>query len=281
MEPWKREEQVVKHTVSPITMKSLIQDLLNIGLKKGDTVIVHSSMSKIGWIAGGPETVVDALMEVITPEGTIAMPTMSTGNTDPKCWNYPPVPQEWWEIIRKESTPYRSEITPTRGMGRIPEVFRIYHGVLRSNHPIASFAAWGKYAKKITEEHDLAVEFGKKTPLGKLYELNAKILLLGVGHENNTSLHHSETLAKLPNHPIQKQGAAALENGKRVWLSWTTIVSDSDDFHDLGLAYEASIGYTPGKIGAAESRLVSMRDIVDFGIIWLKENRNYSVKTED
>ncbi|HUT80742.1 MAG TPA: AAC(3) family N-acetyltransferase [Candidatus Bathyarchaeia archaeon] len=281
MEPWKREEQVVKNTVSPITVKSLIKDFQTIGLKKGDIVIVHSSMSKIGWIAGGPETIVDALMEVITPEGTIAMPSMTTGNTDPQCWNYPPVPQEWWEIIRKESTPYRPEITPTRGMGRIPEIFRQYKGVLRSNHPIASFAAWGKYARKITEEHDLVEEFGMKTPLGKLYDLDAKILLLGVGYENNTSLHLSESLADLQNHPIMPQGAAIHENGKRVWLTWTAKVSDSDDFHDLGLAYEASINYKPGRIGQAESRLVSMSDAVDFGIKWLRANRNYSEKNNE
>ncbi|MBN1330333.1 MAG: AAC(3) family N-acetyltransferase [Candidatus Heimdallarchaeota archaeon] len=279
MESWKREEQVVKNTVSPITMKSLIRDFQNIGLKKGDIVIVHSSMSKIGWIAGGPETIVDALMAVITTKGTIVMPTMSTGNTDPQCWNYPPVPQEWWEIIRKESTPYRPDITPTRGMGRIPEIFRQYKGVLRSNHPVASFAAWGKYAKKITKEHNLIVEFGKNSPLGKLYDMNAKILLIGVGHENNTSLHLAECLADLPNHPSSSQGAAILENGKRVWLTWTSKVSESDDFHELGLAFEKSINYKPGKIGQAESRLFNMRENVDFGIQWLKTNRRYSEKT--
>jgi len=271
----KKEFEAVKLTAKPNTVKSINNDLQKLGLTKGDTVIVHSAMSKIGWIAGGPETVIDALMEVLTPQGNLIMPTMTTGNTNPENWQNPPVPQDWWPIIRAEMSPYRPKITPTRGMGKIPETFRNYPGVYRSLHPTCSFAAWGKNAKEIVKQHPIDETFGEKSPLGKIRKLNAKILLLGVTHENNTSLHFAEWLAKLPNHPIETQGSALLVNGKREWITWNEIMYDSDDFAICGDAYEQSINYKRGKIGVAESRLINMSNIIDFAIEWLRKNRRY------
>jgi len=94
MKQWEKEKLVVENTSKPITKSSLLKDFKEINLVKGDIIIVHSSMSKIGWTVGGPISVVEALMDTITEEGTIAMPTMTTGNTDPSGWNYPSVPEE-------------------------------------------------------------------------------------------------------------------------------------------------------------------------------------------
>lgn len=275
MSHWEKEKAIVEQTKSPITISSLKKDFINIGIQKDDIVIVHSSMSKLGWVAGGPVAIIDALMETITENGIIAMPTMSTGNTDPKGWNYPAVPKEWWDIIRKEMPPYRPDITPVRGMGRISETFRKYPGVKRSMHPQCSIAAWGKKAHQIVEEHILEEMFGDRSPLGKLYQLNAKILLLGVNHENDTSLHYAEWKAKIPNHPIAKYGAAILENGKKTWKRWEQIDYNSEDFERIGEDFEKSVKYKPKLIGQAESHLVMMREVVDFGVQWLLKNRKY------
>lgn len=203
------------------------------------------------------------------------MPTMSTGNTDPKNWNYPSVPKEWWDIIREEMPPYRPAITPVRGMGRIPETFLRYPDVFRSMHPHCSFAAWGKEARSVIEEHALEEMFGERSPLGKLYQMNAKILLLGVKHDNNTSLHYAEWKAKIPNHTIAKYGAAILENGKRIWKNWEQINYDSDDFEQIGDAFEKSINYQTKLIGQAKSSLLNMIEVVNFGVNWLRKNRKY------
>ncbi len=275
MKAWEKEKLVVEKSEFPITKDILVNDLLGIGLKAGDVVIVHSSLSKIGWVVGEQLTVIRALMEVLTKEGTLVMPTMSTGNTDPTNWNYPPVPEDWKPIIRKEMPAYEAAITPTRGMGRIPELFRIMSNVFRSNHPQSSFAAWGKHAIEIVSEQKLESCFGHDSPLKKVCDLNGKILLIGVHHSSNTSLHYAEVLAELPNHPIQKQGVALLENGQRVWKSWDEMEYDADDFEEIGNAYEKSINYQPKKNGLAESRLVFSKDIIDFAIKWLKENRRY------
>lgn len=105
------------------------------GLEEGMVVIVHSSLSAFGWICGGPVTVVQAFMDSVGEEGTIVMPTQTADNSDPSGWQNPPVPQEWWPIIREEMPAFDPEVTPTRGMGKVVEAFRTYPGVKRSVHP--------------------------------------------------------------------------------------------------------------------------------------------------
>ena len=273
---WKKEEDIVNLTKFPITKDSLIQDFQKLGLKVGDVVIVHSSLSKIGWIVGGEMAVIRALMEVLTSKGTLIMPAHSGGNSDPRHWHFPPVPEEWWPTIRAEMPPFRSRITPSRGVGKIPELFRIYPDVFRSPHPQNSFAAWGDHAYSITKTHTLTPAFGRNTPLGKIYDLNGKILLLGVDHVNNTSLHLAEIMAELKNHPQETQGAAILQDNEQQWVEFQDIEYDEDDFIQIGTEFEKKINYQSQLVGQTPSKLLSARDLIDFAITWLKTHRQYS-----
>ncbi|MFX0054341.1 MAG: aminoglycoside N(3)-acetyltransferase [Candidatus Hermodarchaeota archaeon] len=275
MARWEKQKIVVEETPTPITKDHIAQDLTRIGLHSGDVVVVHSSLSRIGWVVGGPVTVINALMEVVSDEGTIVMPTHSSGNSEPSHWVAPPVPEEWWPIIRNEMPAYQSSITPADSVGIIPEVFRGFPAVFRSMHPQASVAAWGRHAEEVVKTHRLDVAFGEDSPWGKLYDLHAKVLLLGAGHDSNTALHLAEVKAALPNHPTELQGAAVIENGRREWKAWTEIQYYFEDFKQIGQAFEESIGYQPDKIGQAESRLLSMRAMVDFAVNWLHANRKY------
>lgn len=268
-----KEKTVVQNTKYPITQESLVKDLIELGLKAGDIVIVHSSMSKIGWITGTSVAVINALMEVLTTEGTLVMPTFSTDYTDPENWQNPPVPEEWKPIIRDHLPAYNPKITPTRGMGRIPETFRNYPDTIRSEHPQCSFTAWGKHKSFICSEHNLSPVFGKKSPLEKLYKLEAKILLIGVDHGNNTSLHYAECEASIKNKPIQKQGSAILKDGKRVWVKFEDVEYDDEDFPKLGSEFERKIAVNYGKIGQADSKLLPMKELIDFSIPWFERNR--------
>lgn len=124
------EAETISKTRSPRTRETLTQDLFKAGLTPGITVIVHSSLSCLGWVCGGAVTVVQALMDVVTLEGTLVMPTHSTDYSDPLPWQNPPVPCEWWQIIRDTMPAYDARITPTRKMGKIVEVFRTCENVL-------------------------------------------------------------------------------------------------------------------------------------------------------
>ncbi len=274
--PWENERLLVDATKEPITRRRLVKDLRRAGVSPRDTIIVHSSMKSIGWIVGGAITVIDALMEAVTDQGTLVMPTQSSDNGEPSNWSRPAVPEEWWQTIRDELPPYNPEITPTRKMGIIPETFRKYPNVHRSAHPQSSFGAWGKNAEYVVERHPVDDEFGERSPLAKLYELRAKILLIGIGYMCNTSLHHAEAKANLPNMPIEKKGAAVLENGERTWKAWEQPEYDDGDFHKIAADFEEKEGLSPVYIGQAESHIFSMRELVEYGVDWLKKNRQYA-----
>jgi len=267
------EGSVVKFTQTLNTLTSLKRDFEALGVKPGANIIMHSSLSKIGWTVGGPVSVIKALMQILTSEGTLVMPTFSSGNSEPSKWENPPVPESWWDTIRKEMPAFEPKITPTRGMGTIVDTFRNWPDVLRSNHPMSSFAAWGKHAKFITENHELISDLGEGSPISRLYELNGQILLVGVSHENNSSIHLAEYRSDFPGKKYDKTGCAMLIKNQREWIEWEELDLDPDDFEELGKDFESEINYKPGKIGLAESRLIPLRATVDFGVEWLKKNR--------
>jgi aminoglycoside 3-N-acetyltransferase len=149
------EPEAILSTPSPRTRQSLLSDLRQLGLTPGMTVMVHSSLSSLGWVCGGPVTVVQALMDVVTATGTLVMPTHPTDYSDPADWQAPRVPADWWPIIRETMPAFDPQVTPTRGMGQIVEVFRTWPYVLRSSHPAVSFAAWGQHAEAIVMGHSL------------------------------------------------------------------------------------------------------------------------------
>ncbi len=265
------EHSVVSHTTTPRTRASLAEDFRALGLGPGVSVIVHASMSTLGWVSGGPVAVVQALMDALTPEGTLVMPAHSGDYSDPAKWVNPPVPEEWWEEIRATMPAYDPRFTPTRGMGIIAETFRKFPGVLRSGHPAVSFTAWGKEAEFVTTGHALAYSLGDTSPLARLYDLNGWILLLGVGYDNNTSFHLAENRA--PNRVQTMEGAPILEDGRRVWKTYPDVEMDSEIFSEIGADYEWAGKVILGEVGNAQVRYMRVRPAVEFAVKWLAEQR--------
>ncbi|TET50865.1 MAG: AAC(3) family N-acetyltransferase, partial [Actinomycetota bacterium] len=128
------EKEVIKKSSRPQTVETLVRDLKNIGVREGMVLLVHSSLSSIGWTSGGAVAVILALEEVLGGEGTLIMPACSGDLSDPAKWENPPVPKDWCKTIRETMPAFDPELTPTRGVGTIPEVFRKQKGGLRSNH---------------------------------------------------------------------------------------------------------------------------------------------------
>ena len=263
---------VINQTTRPNTMESLIRDLKAMGIKEGETLLVHSSLSSIGWTCGAQVTVIKALLNVLGKTGTLVMPAHTADNSDPAEWQNPPVPREWLVPLYQSLPAFEKELTPTRGMGRIAESFRTFPKTLRSDHPQTSFCANGKMAKFITEDHVLTPQFGLDTPIGKLYKMNARVLLLGVGYGNCTSFHLAEVLTKQV--PKVKMGTAMTINGCREWVWFEDLDFDCDDFELIGNEYEENGLVTIGKIGEASCRLFEIRPAVDFATQWMLEHRS-------
>jgi aminoglycoside 3-N-acetyltransferase len=252
----------------PCSRASLAQDLAALGITPGMTLLVHASLARIGLVVGGAPAVIHALMDALGPEGTLVMPTFSGGLTDPATWRDPPVSAEWHEFIRANMLPFDPVRTPTRLMGQIAEQFRTWPDVHRSNHPVTSLAAWGKHAAYLVARHSLAWSLGDETPLGRLYELDGWVLLLGVGHGRNSSLHLAEARAV---HGRRKSRRMPVERDGRV--EWEEFADVDDDrgrlFPQIGGDFDEAGTVRIGLVGSAESRLMRQRDLVDFAAAWL------------
>ncbi|MEF3310708.1 AAC(3) family N-acetyltransferase [Paenibacillus sp. GYB004] len=268
-----KEKDVIGTTRSPITINQIIEDAGHLGISGSDMLLVHSSLSSIGWVCGGPQAVVQALLTAVGEGGTLVMPAQSSDWSDPAEWENPPVPETWRKAIYEEWPAFDPAITPTRGMGRIAELFRTFPGTYRSNHPQVSFCANGAFAASIVADHPLTPQFGPDSPLGKLYAWpsKAKVLLLGVGYDSCTSFHLAETL--LEGMPRKSMGAPIAVKGERVWQQFEDYDYDSGNFAEIGRRFDEQGEVRTGYIGRAYCRLFGMREAVDYAGRWLMENR--------
>lgn len=166
-----------------LTQQSIVSTLRDLELSTGDVVCVHSSFSSLGYVEGGPETLIRALEEVVGPSGTIMMPTFSMGSS---MLSY----LESGEVFDVGKTPSK--------VGAVTEVFRKWPGVLRSLHPTNSVAAKGRLAKDLLDgHHQSAKPFGLETPFGRLAPLGGKILMINT--HIHSFLHHVQDLVDFPN----------------------------------------------------------------------------------
>lgn len=263
------EADLLARTPFPATRDSLAAQLREAGLRPGSTVLVHTSLSALGWIAGGPVAVIQALLDSVGPDGLVAMPAHSSDLTDPTLWQAPKVPAAWLETLRRGMPAYDPAITPTRGMGAVAELFRTWPGVRRSQHPTCSFSASGPRAAEITAGHQLEDPFGDTSPLAKLLAADADILLLGVGFDVCTMLHLAEQRA-WPERPKQPEASPVLEHGQRVWQRYEQpALLDPEHFVPVGQSLIDRGLAVRFALGAGRGLRVSARVAIDHALdLW-------------
>jgi aminoglycoside N3'-acetyltransferase len=150
-------------------------------------------------------------------------------------------------------------------MGIVADTFWRMHGVLRSNSPHA-FAAIGPRAAEITAPHPVEVPHGLDSPPGRVYELDGHVLLLGVGHDANTTIHVAENLAGV-RYRIRHH-ATVLRDGEPVLIEYGEVDHCCENFALL----DAWVPQRRGIVGNGDARLARSRDVVEMAMARLREN---------
>lgn len=266
-DPGGRQNQV-------LTRESLATDLRALGVTPGQVLLVHASMRQIGWVRGGAGDVVSALCQVLGPEATLVVPTSTADNSDTSRLHLAlttGMTSDEIKRYREAMAPFTVE-RPSVGMGRVAEHIRMTPGAVRSEHPQTSFAALGPHARMLMTGHQPDCHLGESSPLGRLYNSDAWVLLLGVGYETCSCFHLAE-YRYLPRPPRQVYRCVIAEEGKRRWWSYEDVVLDDRDFPALGAAFDGTGHVVRGYVGQAECRLVPLRAAVDFATQWFRRHR--------
>jgi aminoglycoside 3-N-acetyltransferase len=254
--------------------ESLARDLRSLGVVPGQILLVHASLRRIGRVNGGAPDVVAALRQVLGRNATLVVPTSTADNSDTSrlylARTEGMIPDELrrYQDAMPPFTPER----PSVGMGRIAECVRTAPGAVRSQHPQTSFAALGPRARMLMTGHRLDCHLGESSPLGRLYEADAWVLLMGVGYEACTCFHLAE-YRYLPIPPRQVYRCVIVEAGQRRWWSYEDVVLDDRDFAALGAAFDQTRNVVRGYVGQAECRLIPLAAAVDFAAEWLRQHR--------
>ena len=246
----------------PITKKFLVDKFSQLGIKQGDTLLVHASLSSLGYVVGGAEALFWALREVIGEQGTTLVPSQTVEISDPASWQYPPVPQEWHDVIRSSMPAYSKELSYSKAMGAFSQLIGILPDSIRSNHPMYSFTAIGEKVSEIIRQDSFDFPFGDKSPLGRMYSIGAKVLMIGTDFETNTSLHLAEN--RLDREVIQEKSKILTKDGEK-WILFKNIELDIyDDYLEIQKNFMEQ--YTVNDISINESNvyLFDMKECVDF-----------------
>jgi aminoglycoside 3-N-acetyltransferase len=220
-----------------VTVQQMVTQLHALGVRQGGVLVVHASFSATGPVESGPLGLIAALRAALGSEGTLVMPAMTDG-----------------------ASVFDPARTPTSGMGITAELFWRQPGVLRSTHPGGSFAAQGPRAGFICRPQPLSPPHGPDSPVGRVFDLGGQVLLLGVTHSENTTLHLAEAMAQVPysvSHPcvVEVDGVARMVMIPETDHCCTRFRLADDWLRERGLQRE-------GKVGNAGARLCDSRDVV-------------------
>ncbi len=260
---------------SLVTRGRLVEDLRRLGLSSSQVVMLHASVSAIGWVIGGPDVVLQAILDVLGPEGTLMM--YVGWEDDPS--KLAEWPEEWQRAYLEECPPFDPQRSrANRKWSILTEYLRTWPGACRSDHPEASVAAVGAKAQWLTENHPLHYPYSPGSPFAKLCAARGKALLLGAPLNTLTVLHHAETLARIPNKRTVRYKMPVLRDGQRVWVELEDIDTSrgafdwegGNYFEAIAREYLASGKGRTGRVGAADSHLFEAAGLVRFAIEWME-----------
>lgn len=238
----------------------MIRADLERALGSNEIIVLHSAPRSVGRVVGGIEAVANVILDVLG-DRTLVFPTFTTQRTDPSTWAYPSAPEELWAQIRDEIPLFDPRTSPPRGMGSL--VSLLWTRAERSFHPVESIAAIGPRARELVSPHPIDDPMGPRSPWARLYDHDARVVLLGVGLSSCSILHHAERMAEVPYLEATAYAMPIEIDGERTWIEVESGNNCSEGFPRLeprlriaGLLEETSVG-------RASAMSFSARNLVD------------------
>lgn len=258
-------------TQIPFTQSQLMDHLKALGLRAGQTVMLHASVNAVGDAMGGPNTILQALLDVLTPSGTLMM---YAGWQDIPDFLYE-LPEDARQIYYEHHPAFDPATSRSvRDNSVLVEFFRTWPGTQRSLNPEASIVAFGAQAAHITQNHPINYGYGAGSPLEKLVTLQGSVVMLGAPLDTITLLHYAEWRANLRHKNVIHYQCPILQDGQKVWVDVedynTGDHHDDYTFEEIAHEYLAQ-GKTPhGTVGDAETYVFDAADLTAFAVQWLE-----------
>ena len=209
--------------------KDFVNSLKELGLKKNDVVLLHSSINALGPIEGGAEMVIDAFMEVLGNGGALIVPVFGK-------------------------------------LGIITEIIRARKDAVVSNAPVGTLAGIGKKAAKLLAGHwDAETAHGEGSPFLKIAEAGGYVCLMGVDQDRNTMLHSAEAMLELP-YLGEVTKTCANPKGKQVTRTWKYYPGPHRNFIGLDALFAGEGIMSVTRIGNAQVRLIQAREMLELAM---------------
>ena len=251
----------------------LTDDFRALGVRPGDTIMLHASVRAVGPIAGGPDEIHLALKDALTPDGTLMMYASCPRYVD-EVGRGNLTPDEEAEVLAKMPVFDPLTARSARDNGTLVEFFRTWPDT-RVNRHVARFAVWGRHTDLLTADQPWNYAFGAGSTLERFCRLEGRILLLGCDHDTVTFLHYAEHIVDIPDKRVARYKVAVEENGRRVWRDMEEFDTSGAGVHpnwrphffaEIVDAFLAETGNAGSRVGNAESYLLSAPALLKYAL---------------
>ncbi|NLX59836.1 MAG: AAC(3) family N-acetyltransferase [Phycisphaerae bacterium] len=239
-----------------VTRTIIADGLRQLGVRPGEILLLHSSLKSLGRVEGGPQTLIAAIQDVLTPDGTLVMPTLT------------------WDTVHAKQPRFDVRTSPSR-VGLVTETFRTMPGVRRSLHPTHSLAAWGRLRDELLDGHETCTSAGPLgSPYHRIVERRGRILFLGCRLSSNTMMHCVEEWAPVPDSlTADTEPLEVVDYDGRIIPSPQHRHAGARSRHYAKMAplFEAWGCMVSGRVGEADCRLVDSAIMAERTLRLLRE----------
>lgn len=263
-----------------LSTDQIAADVAALGIRRGDTLMLHAALRKIGPVDGGAVGVIQAVEAVVGPTGTLLM---VLGAVDDHDW-VNARPEDQRRALLADAEPFDPLRTPALpDVGVLAETMRTMPGTLVNDHPEGRFAARGRLAEQLLADTPWDDYYGPDSPLDRFVAAGGRVLRMGADPDTVTVLHFAEYQARVPDTVrVRRYRKVLSPEGPHIVVvecldDEDGIVPDhrqptEDYFAVILREYLATGRAATGRVGGAESELIEAGEIVAFGSAWMSAN---------